>query len=236
MATRKKTPKAPASSGGTKPSGRTPAAGTKRPQATVTTTEAVTATAPAPVIANTDKTRTTSQTSSGGVSYVPSETSLPIEVGDKPLDNVIIRDGIEIVTPELDFKKADAYIDGLAPIVATQVPRVLSQSVPTGTRVLKGTAVDLVLVPPYDVELGVIKDAHADMVHYTVPQVQPVLEHPSVAPIVEQFAKSSDLNADQRQMVTNVMTEYLGVTIDDGIQGKSFDAAYRMLRGAKAYT
>ena len=53
-------------------------------------------------------------------------------------------------------------IGRLGPIDRIKVPRVVSQSIPPGTRIPKGTPVDLVMVPVSDIDFGLFETVHED--------------------------------------------------------------------------
>src|SRR5437667_9309510 len=83
-----------------------------------------------------------------------------VDVSEKPAVTTIVRGGAVVTPPPVDKGLVDDFLGHLVPITRDVVPRVLQQSVAHGTLVAKGTSVDLVLVPPTDIQVGVLAGAH----------------------------------------------------------------------------
>ncbi|MFP2934230.1 hypothetical protein ACLESO_55745, partial [Pyxidicoccus sp. 3LG] len=163
----------------------------------------------------------------------PTALAGAIEVGSLPRENIIVRDGVEVKSPTMNLTRVEAFVERLQPIVAINTPRVVQQSVKPGTRVAKGTVVDLVLVPPTNIELGLLERPHLSFQHRTVQQVAPIVTY--ARPILEKRATAAELTDNERVQLYNILTEY-GIEMSEENPDYSLDAAYRMLQGAKAYS
>lgn len=216
MATRKKTPKTRSGSSGKK---QTPATGAETPARLASTTPtAEMATAPQPTAVGT--------TPIG-------QTPLAIEVGTLPAEYRFYRMGKLVKSPPMNVDKTGGFTERLPPIKAEIIPRVVQQSVKPGTRVSKGTMVDLVLVPPTDIELGLVQGAHLSFEHRTVPQVAGIVD--KARAILEKRATAAELTGNEREQLSAILIE-AKVELNDERADLSMDAAYRTLQAAMAFS
>jgi hypothetical protein len=81
---------------------------------------------------------------------------LMIDVGDQAAQAAITRDGAPV--PVIDIPQNNLQNLHLVPPVFS--PRVVSQSVPAGTRVPQGASVDLVLASPFILPISIIPKIH----------------------------------------------------------------------------
>jgi hypothetical protein len=200
---------------------RTPA---PQPTTEALLAQPVTADATAATLATTTATRT---------ALYSANLAGAIEVGSKAAETVIVRNGVEVKAPSLNLPRVDAYVERLRPVVPFITPRVVQQSVKPGTRVAKGTVVDLVLVPPNNIELGLVDRAHTAFLHRTVDQVAPLVEQ--ARPILDRKATAAELSDAERQQLYQLFSS-AEIEVNDEEPTLSLDAAYRVLQGAKAYS
>src|SRR5215475_11003500 len=92
-----------------------------------------------------DKTATT-------INPLALKTAINVDVGDKTVVPTVVRDGQEVQPPPLNPAKVGDLLTRLQPITRINIPRIMSQSIPPGTRVQKGTPVDIVLLPVSDID------------------------------------------------------------------------------------
>src|SRR5688500_13800564 len=107
-----------------------------------------------------------------------------IDVSDKPVVSRVIREGVEVVAPAVDPRKVDDLVGRLKLPPRTSIPRVVGQSVPAGTRVARGSVVDLTFIRPEHIEVGVLAEVHADMKTKMVSEVVAKLADPEVLRIL----------------------------------------------------
>ena len=156
-----------------------------------------------------------------------------IEVGEAAPKKVIVRNGNEVTAPAVNLSKVDAFVDKLVPAGRFDLPRVLSQSVAVGTTVAKGTAVDLVLVPPAKVDLGLFDHVHIDLQTRTIADVAPLLDDLAVAQILNKYEDPGAVSPADKELLTGKLAN-AQITINDQA-GRSFGDAFISLKGAQAF-
>jgi len=156
-----------------------------------------------------------------------------IEVAGVQLQKAIVRNGTEVVGPTVNDSKVDAYVDKLVPVTRFNVPRVLSQSVPAGTSVVKGTSVDLVLVPPADVNLGLFDDSHLDLQTRTIADLAPILDDSQVSLILNKYSDAASVSQADKEILTGKLAS-AQVNVNDSA-GRTFNQAFNSLKGAQAF-
>ncbi len=156
-----------------------------------------------------------------------------IEVGSRPAEAVIVRDGIEVKAPALSRTRVQAFDDRLQPIVAYNTPRVVQQSVAPGTRVAKGSTVDLALVAPQHIRLNLLENSHTSFQNMTVLTATPIVQ--SAKAILDRRATAADMTTEERSQLQGILAQN-NIPVDDQNPATSMDAAFRTLQGAKAYS
>src|SRR5215470_16075856 len=63
------------------------------------------------------------------------KTAINVDVGDKTVVPTVVRDGQEVQPPPLNPAKVGDLLTRLQPITRINIPRIMSQSIPPGTRV-----------------------------------------------------------------------------------------------------
>src|SRR2546426_10523 len=127
-----------------------------------------------------------------------SAASLNLEVGDKPATSKVLRDGSEVVAPAVNERLVSDLIDKLPPIKRVDLPRVLSQSVSSGTFVAKGTSVDLVLLLPKDINVGLLQGTHLDLANRPITDLLPLTQDAAVAAILAKNDTPDTLTATDK--------------------------------------
>jgi hypothetical protein len=154
-------------------------------------------------------------------------SNLTLEVSDVPKVTQVTRGGLLVRAPNLDNENVAGLIDRLVPPPRTTVPRVVSQSVPAGTLVQQGTAVDLVLVSPVDVTFEVFGKVHPALLTKNVASVLTAMPTP-VATIVNAKADPATLTAAERDTVTQFLnTQHVATA--GGTAENAFESVYGRL-------
>jgi hypothetical protein len=157
-----------------------------------------------------------------------------VEVGDKPAVSKVLRDGNEIVPPVVNDRLVGDLVDKLPPFPRLNIPRVLSQSVGAGTFVAKGTQVDLVLLLPQDINVGLLQNTHVDLANRPITQLLPLTVDPAVAPILANNDTPDTLSeTDKATLQQKAGT--LQVGIDENTPGKTTGNLFTALKGAVAF-
>jgi len=158
-----------------------------------------------------------------------------IEIGEEPVKSTIVRHGTVVATPAIDILKVDALIDKLVPLEPENSPRVVRQSVRPGTRVPKGTAIDLVLAPPKDLNIGIIAEAHQDLTARPMTAVTAVVNNPAVLAILDKYDDSAKITDADKAALTQAAAP-LDISVENDPQSKrSAGALFNALKGARAF-
>jgi len=174
----------------------------------------------------------TGKTTSAGVALTRVESRV-VDVSEKTVVPTVVRAGEEVKSPQLNTDKVADLVGRLVPITRVKVPRVVSQSIPAGTRIPKGTPVDLVLVPVSDIDFSLLDTVHDDFKIKAVDSVLPLLSDPAVEAILKK-GKAGDLTEAERTTLTTKLAP-LGVEVNDAVEGKSLNLAFQSLQSAKAF-
>jgi hypothetical protein len=157
----------------------------------------------------------------------------PVDVSDKPVAAVIMREGVQVKAPGIRKDSVEDLISGLDVIGRKATPRVVSQSLPAGTYVSRGTPVDLVLVRPADVSIGVLENTHEGLRERSVEDLFSMLDNPLIKKAVDK-GDASKVSDEEKQAIKDGF-DAMGVEIDDQEAGKSFDRAFKSLEGARVF-
>src|SRR5262249_7106813 len=120
---------------------------------------------------------------------------------------MILRGGNQVIPPVVDDQKVSSFIVQLVPIDRFDVPRVLSQSVPANTRVIAGTAIDLVLVPVNNIHLGLLDGTHPDLANKLVSDLLPIVQTPAVAAILQKTTDPMQVSDADKQTIEAQVTQ-----------------------------
>jgi hypothetical protein len=145
----------------------------------------------------------------------------------------IIRGGKEVKPPLLNTDRVEDFANQLVPLGRVFLSRVVSQSVPPGTHVSKGTPVDLVFVPVRDIDFSLFDRAHTDLRARTVESVLPLLNDATVASALAKRS-TADLSAEEKTALSGTLTQ-AGIAIDDTDPERSLDIAFESLQSARAF-
>ena len=158
-----------------------------------------------------------------------------IDLTEKAAKAKVVREGYQVPAATFDKNKADFAFDQFEVLPTKSLPRVVSQSVPAGTKVTRGTVVDLVLVPgdsvPFDIFEGVHADFKGKTVHF---MTENMLADAKTRQIFLKYEDPDDLPAADKTFLQKEFTEN-GISFDENVADKSFNAAYNTARGALAF-
>lgn len=156
-----------------------------------------------------------------------------VDVSEKAVSAVIVREGEQYKAPAVKKASVDDLLSRLKPVERKAVPRVLSQSLPAGTFVARGTPVDLVLVRSADVTMGILEDVHVGLADRTVEELLPVFENPLVKSAMKK-GDSSKITDTEKQAVEEALAGFQ-IDIDESDGQKTFDKAFKSLQGARVF-
>jgi hypothetical protein len=156
-----------------------------------------------------------------------------VDVGPGTVVSTIVRGGKEINAPTFNQNRIDDFLSHVSTLPRLLIPVAVSQSIPAGTLVPKGTPVDIVLVPMSNINFGLFDQTHADLAAHAVTDVLPIIQDPAVAAALAK-GSSADLTATEKQTITDKL-KTINVTVDDTNPAKTFDLAFNSLKGAQAF-
>lgn len=166
--------------------------------------------------------------------------TVDIELKEAKTNAKITRGGITVTVPEADTSKVDDFVSRLPPAKRPTLPRVISQSPPAGTLVAPGTRIQITIVPPKDVQVGIFKGVHADLADVFIAQLLPVIDDPVVEKALAKSSTAAELSAEERTAVQSAAVKVahaanVNLQLDASAQ-KNFDALYTTLQLVAAYT
>ena len=160
----------------------------------------------------------------------PDPETVFVELGEGAQQAQITRDGVQVAKIDLD-----QAVVGQATAKPPSVTKVVSQSIPPGTQVPKGTAVDIVLVEPFDLPSAIAKDGHSGLEKLTIGQVaeQFLLEDAAVRGVIARNQRAETLTADDKAVLIEAfkrakvpITNKPGETVEDAF--RTLQAAYTL--------
>lgn len=173
----------------------------------------------------------------GAVVRQATQTPPPVLINLSPLpaQAKVVREGFQVPAVALNPAKANFFIDNLAQIDLRQEPRVVSQSVPAGTKVLPGQAVDLVLALTRDIPIDIFDRPHRDLKDKALNVLTDgILQNTTVRQTLLKYQTPAEVPSNEK---TALVTQFAqqGISIDEGNADTGFDAAFNTVRGALAF-
>jgi hypothetical protein len=155
-----------------------------------------------------------------------------VDIDAAPSKAVIVRGGKEVETPTVNLERASAILENFIPVPRVTEPRCVSQSIVSGTLVTRGTAIDVELLQPERVTLGLFEGVHADLRARSVLDLGPLLQDPEIVPLLGKQA--SELTAAEQQNLTAKLAT-VNVGVDNAAPDRSLGAALAGLKSANAF-
>jgi hypothetical protein len=155
-----------------------------------------------------------------------------VDVSQDAPPPTIVRGGKAVAPPAFNKAQVDDLVSHSVPLVRIQVPVAVSQSIPAGTRVAKGTPVDLVLMPVTQIPFTVFTQFHADLATKNVSDLLPVVADPQVAPLLD--LDPATLTAPQKAVIKTALTAK-GVNVVETDTNRNFAAAFESLQSVRVF-
>lgn len=160
---------------------------------------------------------------------------LVVEIADQPTVAKVVRDGFQVPSVNLNLQAAEFFLGNLEVLQPRQTPRVVSQSVKSGTKATLGTVVDLVMAPSTLIPFNIFDNMHADLVQRNVADLlDGMLADPVTRQTVLKYDKADDVPAADRAALTNSFNA-ADVRISEAAVNTGFTAAFNAARGALAF-
>ena len=157
-----------------------------------------------------------------------------VDLSGEPAKAQIVRQGYEVPAVAVDPRRVDQIIGTLTQVPPINLPRVLGQSIPAGTKVPVGTVVDLVLAARNKIPFSIFANAHADLASRTLDVLDPVLADQAAKQTLLTYSSADQVPAaDQQHLVTLFQAANVGIVATD--PNRTFANAFESARGALAY-
>jgi beta-lactam-binding protein with PASTA domain len=158
-----------------------------------------------------------------------------VDLSAKTAKAQVVREGYQVASPVFNTQKAQFFVDNLVVVNPKQTPRVISQSIAFGTKVARGTVVDLVLARPADIPFDIFDGVHKDLKNRPIAAItDTLLEDPKVRETVLKYEKVADIPAAEKEAL-RVEFGKAQINIDEAQADATFDSAFQAVRGASAF-
>jgi hypothetical protein len=149
-----------------------------------------------------------------------------IDVGARQIEPNVVRDGVPISVHQIDPDVLGEVVIG-EPII---LYRIVSQSVPQGTPVPLGTAVNLILAQPGKLPVGVVKGVYDGLKQVSIAEAfdRLVRGKPQAQRLVLR-ASEGPLSATDEQALKDLFTAG-DAPIQDDVPGRDVEAAVETLK------
>jgi hypothetical protein len=161
--------------------------------------------------------------------------NIPVDVSEAPKKISINRGGTDVTPPPVNTTKVDDFVGGLVPIDRFLIPRVISQTVPAGTRVARGTVIDVVLVPVRDINVGLIDGTHDGLKTKAIADVLPIVQDDKVKAVLDKGTDPTALSAEDKKVLTDAASQKLGATVDESTPSKGFNALFNSFQSVRSF-
>lgn len=160
-----------------------------------------------------------------------------IDVSEKPAQANVVREGKLVPAVTTNAINLQNWLDLGVIRPAEDQRRVVSQTVPTGTRVARGTTVDILLADPGIIPISVLDRPHRALVDAGLTVQTVVTDFLSDAEI-----RNAVLDADAPDQIPPATQERIraaftarSAPINDGDPARDFGSAFRTLKSAAAF-
>lgn len=150
-----------------------------------------------------------------------------LEVGDVPTVTQVTREGTLVRAVNFNNDRVNELIDKLRVPARNLVPRVVTQSVPAGTLVQRGTVIDLVLVRPVDIRFDLFGKVHPALMSRTVADILGAMTS-TVTTIVAAKDDPATLTTAERDAVNGFLLNQ-HIATAGGVNENSFESVYGLL-------
>jgi hypothetical protein len=157
-----------------------------------------------------------------------------VDLSAKPAKAKIVRQGFDVPAVQLDTKKVDQFVGDLTQILPKDLPRVVSQAVPAGTKVVAGTVVDLVLAPRTKIPFDVFTGVHMDLAAKTLDFIDPLFQNAAAKKTLQTYDAADAVPQVEKDALKTAL-QAVGITVDETNPNKTFQKAFDSARGGMAF-
>jgi hypothetical protein len=156
-----------------------------------------------------------------------------LEVSEIAARPQVMREGRLVRALTIDNDRVADIIRDLRPPPRFNVPRVVDQSVPTGTLVQRGSTIDLTLVRPADIRFELFGEVHTALLDKNVAAVLTAMPA-NVTTIIGAKENPADLTQPERDAVVGFLNAQ-GVATAGGSGVNSFEAVYGVMQDIQVF-
>lgn len=155
-----------------------------------------------------------------------------VNLGDAEKQADIARDGVQVPLLRID----PSALAKAVPIVPRLQPRVVGQSIPAGTRVPVGTAVEVVLASPFDLPAKVVPDVHVALADTPLEEVFRtfVRDRDDVRAVLARNTSADTLSEGDRAVLRSALAAR-NIAVDDAQAGAGVRQAFTALQAAQTF-
>jgi len=157
-----------------------------------------------------------------------------VDLSEQPAKAKIVREGYDVPAVKLDLKKVDQFVGDLTQIPTKELPRVVSQAIPPGTKVTAGTVVDVVLAPRTKIPFSVFDAVHLDLATKTLDAIDPLFANAAAKKTLLTYSAASEVPEPEKAQLKTAL-QAVGVTVDETNPNKTFAKAFDSARGSMAF-
>jgi len=168
---------------------------------------------------------------------VPAQQAASIEFVDlspQPAKAKIVRQGFDVPQPKIDAKKAEQLIGVLGQVSAQDLPRVVVQGIPAGTKVAAGTVVDLTLAPRSKIPFNIFENVHQDVIGKNLDQIDAVVTDAASRKTLLSYESGADVPQVEKDALTLKLAA-AGIHVDPSNPQNDFSAAFDTARIALTF-
>jgi hypothetical protein len=160
---------------------------------------------------------------------------ITVDLNPAPTPARIVREGYQVPSVALNLTKSAFFLDDLRQIPVRDEPRVVSQSVPAGSKVMPGTTVDLVMAPTAEIPFDIFELPHRNLIGVHLNTIMDgILQNAAVRQTLLKYDNPADVPpAEKAVLLSNFAVAK--VQVDDAHADTSFAAAFNSMRGALAF-
>lgn len=155
-----------------------------------------------------------------------------VNLGESEKQANISRDGVAVPVVPIDI----GIIDEVVPIIPRLAPRVVSQSIPAGTRVAAGATVEVVMASPFDLPTRIVPDTHAQLRETSLDLVYQrfVRDRDDVRAVLARNPTPDTLSDGDRAALQNAFSAN-DLSVDEAVPGLGFRNAFLALQAAQTF-
>jgi hypothetical protein len=171
----------------------------------------------------------------GALNATALQRDLVVDLTPTPAKAKVVREGYQVPLVALNPQVSNFFLDNLTPISPRQEPRVVAQTIPAGTKVLPGTAIDLVLATTTTIPFDIFDTVHASLKGQTLNVLDPLLDNATVRQTLLKYNSAADVAPEDKVALVAAFNQSEVLSINETNSTTNFQAAFNSARSALAF-